>query len=225
MITKKNATAGACYRCGKDLTSQHGAGTHLKSCLDQWHRESILYEDDPDSDQVTRVYWHVSVTSDRRHWMELLVPQETTLEQLDRFLRGTWLECCGHLSAFVFGDLWVSSTLDEEDCNTINDIDISGIISMESPVARVLLPGFKVKHQYDMGSPTELTLSCRNIYALRDRPEILAIARNSPSDEEHANSPREGYDCFDDRWLNEPPAVALDRRSCTCVCAHSLTAA
>ena len=76
-----------------------------------------------------------------------------------------------------------------KDCNTINDIDISSIITMESPVARGLLPSFKVKHRYDMGSPTELTLPCRNIYALRDRPEILAIARNSPSHEEGANSP------------------------------------
>ena len=90
-------------------------------------------------------------------------------------------------------------------------------------MARVLLPGFKVKHRYDMGSPTELTLSCRNIYALRDRPEILAIARNNPSQEE-ANSPREGYDCFDDRWLKEPATAAPERRPCTCVC-HSLSAA
>ena len=71
----------------------------------------------------------------------------------------------------------------------------------------------------------ELTLSCRNVYALRDRPEILAIARNNPSDDEEANSPREGYNCFDDSWLKEPATVALERRPCTCICRHRVIAA
>ena len=34
------------------------------------------------------------------YWMQLAVRADTTLRQLDGFLRGMWLECCGHLSEF-----------------------------------------------------------------------------------------------------------------------------
>ena len=38
------------------------------------------------------------------HWMELGVRCDATLHELDRFLRGVWLECCGHVSHFEIGD-------------------------------------------------------------------------------------------------------------------------
>ena len=37
------------------------------------------------------------------YWMHLEITPSTTLATLDRFLRATWLECCGHLSAFEIG--------------------------------------------------------------------------------------------------------------------------
>ena len=47
---------------------------------------------------------HISVGSPGRpHWMELGVRADTTLHELDRFLRSVWLECCGHLSHFDVG--------------------------------------------------------------------------------------------------------------------------
>ena len=38
------------------------------------------------------------------HWMELGVRCDATLHELDRFLRGVWMERCGHLSHFEIGD-------------------------------------------------------------------------------------------------------------------------
>jgi hypothetical protein len=35
------------------------------------------------------------------YWLRLEVPAATSLQNLDRFLRGIWLECCGHMSAFT----------------------------------------------------------------------------------------------------------------------------
>lgn len=35
------------------------------------------------------------------YWMHLSVPVNTTLGDLDQFLRDIWLECCRHLSAFT----------------------------------------------------------------------------------------------------------------------------
>lgn len=37
------------------------------------------------------------------YWMHLEVSTGVTLADLDQFLRETWLECCGHLSAFEIG--------------------------------------------------------------------------------------------------------------------------
>ena len=42
---------------------------------------------------------YISVRSrDQPHWLELGVRCDTTLNELDKFLRALWLECCGHLS-------------------------------------------------------------------------------------------------------------------------------
>src|SRR5712692_833293 len=39
------------------------------------------------------------------YWMHLEVPTSATLDDLDDFLRDTWLECCGHLSEFKIGNV------------------------------------------------------------------------------------------------------------------------
>lgn len=38
------------------------------------------------------------------YWLHLEIPADATLADLDDFLRAIWLECCGHLSAFIIGD-------------------------------------------------------------------------------------------------------------------------
>src|SRR5207302_5259625 len=38
------------------------------------------------------------------YWMHLEMPVDATLADLDDFLRDTWLECCGHLSAIRIGN-------------------------------------------------------------------------------------------------------------------------
>lgn len=42
----------------------------------------------------------VEARRDKSYWLHVAVPAEASLRTLDRFLRHTWLECCGHLSAF-----------------------------------------------------------------------------------------------------------------------------
>lgn len=43
---------------------------------------------------------HADFSINGIYWMELAVRADTTLRQLDAFLRGMRLECCGHLSEF-----------------------------------------------------------------------------------------------------------------------------
>ena len=36
-------------------------------------------------------------------WLDIEAAADATLDDLDSFLRGIWLECCGHLSEFSIG--------------------------------------------------------------------------------------------------------------------------
>lgn len=71
----------------------------------------------------------------RQYWMHLEVKPQATLDSLDRFLRATWLECCGHMSAFYVGRAQAGKT--------------RRIAELE---------GVELRYVYDFGSSTELRL-------------------------------------------------------------------
>lgn len=99
--------------------------------------------------------------------MHVAAPVTAPLSRLDDFLRHTWLECCGHLSAFDIGDnRYASQPLDEE-------------INMSARLNRVLAVGMKFSYEYDYGSTTALLLE---VVALQERgtPKgaVELLARN-----------------------------------------------
>lgn len=80
------------------------------------------------------------------YWMHVAVPLTAPSSKLDDFLRHTWLECCGHLSAFeIGGKRYASEPMDEE-------------MSMRARLSEVLGVGMKFFYEYDYGSPTALVL-------------------------------------------------------------------
>jgi hypothetical protein len=71
---------------------------------------------------------------DKRYWLTFTVDASTTLNSIDGFLRGAWLECCGHLSEFSIGGK----------TRRLNDIlDVDMVFGYE----------------YDFGSTTEVLLT------------------------------------------------------------------
>ncbi len=100
---------------------------HLKSCK---QRKAKLAEETGANDgakEMTKLY-HIVVEGKRlpMYWMHLEVPATDTLDDLDTFLRDTWLECCGHLSAFeIAGVSYMSQTDDDMffDFGSIGDAD------------------------------------------------------------------------------------------------------
>lgn len=103
----------------------------------------------------------------KAYWMHVAVPVTTQLSKLDDFLRHTWLECCGHLSAFEIGDnRYASEPMDEE-------------MSMRAPLSQVLEARMKFFYEYDYGSPTALVLK---VVALREqclpKGAVQLLARN-----------------------------------------------
>ncbi|HYU76674.1 MAG TPA: hypothetical protein VEL31_28735, partial [Ktedonobacteraceae bacterium] len=107
------------------------------------------------------------------YWMYLEAPAQATLGDLDKLLRNTWLECCGHLSAFEIAGVSYSS--DAEMASGWG----SGDKSMKIKLDKALEPGMKFSHEYDFGTTTELSLK---VFSERESEvkgkSIRILARN-----------------------------------------------
>jgi len=92
------------------------------------------------------------------------------LRDVDHFLRGIWLECCGHLSAFTIqGNRYTSHPEGMEDPG------------LEIPLKKVFTPGQKIVYEYDFGSTTELSVRVLSEgKGPGEDPPIRLLARNDP---------------------------------------------
>lgn len=107
--------------------------------------------------------------------MHLEAPANATLKTLDGFLRKTWLECCGHLSAFTIGGITYAVATDGPFGNPMGDRN------MAVAVANVLKAGTEFRHEYDFGSTTELHLKVvSERQGLTRGQDVHILARNEP---------------------------------------------
>ena len=86
------------------------------------------------------IYLKITARDDKRYWLKLAVSPSTKLTALDELLRSTWLECCGHLSAF--------STPGRQ------GTDVNANLSVGTVFNRVTA----LDYVYDFGSSTELII-------------------------------------------------------------------
>ncbi len=164
----RQTSKGMCTFCHREL-SKASMTRHLESC-----EQRTAIQGERESRQKARKIkvFHLVVEGYRlpMYWMHLEVAAGTTLATLDRLLRDTWLECCGHLSAFTIGGVRysVDAAIYEWDTSSKN---------MQVPLDQVLHPGQTCSYEYDFGSTTELTLkviSEREVGAKKKAIEILA---------------------------------------------------
>lgn len=143
---------GTCTSCQK-MVSKAGMTRHLASC-EQRAARRMEAEHQPNA-QHNRTF-HLLVEGSRlpMYWMHLAVSVESTLAELDHFLRGIWLECCGHLSAFEIEG--IHYRVDGE--NGMYDWDPRGK-HMQVPLETVLRPGQRCSYDYDFGTTTELRIT------------------------------------------------------------------
>jgi hypothetical protein len=108
-------------------------------------------------------------------WLHARAPSDATLGDLDAFLRDTWLECCGHLSAFEIGGMRYETHPEDS---------FPPVESMDIPLGQVLVPGITFSHEYDLGTPTKLRLKIVSDYLggipSWPRGDIRLLARNDP---------------------------------------------
>jgi hypothetical protein len=98
---------------------------------------------------------------DKRYWLDVVVSNRTTLATLDRFLRRTWLECCGHMSAFS-----TSGRPAQE-------------LSSRLTVPEAFTRGKVIDYVYDFGSTTQLVIRLKKVVAPPEE-SITLLARNEP---------------------------------------------
>jgi len=161
---KATTSYGVCALCGERATKAKMAA-HLKTC-------APTYDKTP-SEPVFQL--RVEAGDLPMFWIDLEAKALATLADLDRFLRKTWLECCGHMSDFRVGGIAYTAASDGRE---------PGERSMNIALADVVGGGAKrLAYQYDFGSTTELTLL---VVGAREgglgRKKLRVLARNEPLD-------------------------------------------
>lgn len=106
----KETSKGICRFCGNEVDKTKMT-QHLKYCKS---RKASIEATNTQEAEKTRLF-HIVVEGRYlpMYWMHLEMPTDARLLDLDDFLRDTWLECCGHLSAFTIGKNSYSSQMEE----------------------------------------------------------------------------------------------------------------
>jgi len=155
---RRKATRGICSACGGEF-GKRAIIAHLEK-----HRAEQAGAPD---ETVPRLHLLVEGAYGPEYWLHLDVRADTTLKKLDAFLRGIWLECCGHLSQFL-GDRGLYGL------GTVK-------IGMTRKIGEAVSPGMTFFHEYDFGSTTELKL---RVLGEADgspaKDPVLLLARNLP---------------------------------------------
>lgn len=105
-------TQGECQFC-HEIVSKSGMARHLLSCgARQAANQALARQRGMHPARLLHV--HIEGQDRPEYWMEVEIPADAALYSLDAFLRDTWLECCGHMSAFnIEGREYISDS--EED--------------------------------------------------------------------------------------------------------------
>src|SRR5687767_7756630 len=122
---------GKCIFCGREM-SKSGLSKHLAICPE---RQKAI-NSTADNPNTVQTLYHLQVQDAyaKDFWLHLEMNGTATLNDLDRYLRAIWLECCGHLSRFSIGG-WQG-----------------GEIGKRRKAEQVFSPGVELTHIYDFGT-------------------------------------------------------------------------
>jgi hypothetical protein len=163
MATRKQSK-GTCVYCGKEL-SKGGMTKHLTTCAKR--QEAIAKAEAGKGTSESLYHLRVQDAYRKEFWLDLEMRGSKSLKDLDTYLRGIWLECCGHISEFYLG----------------------GAFSQEIGKSRKISDAFHVTHQmthiYDMGTSSETIVQCvdmRTGKPTTSKPIALMARNNMPQE-------------------------------------------
>ena len=143
-----------CSALGEGLTRQ-GARKHFASCIPTHGLTGGSGE--------KLVHVRVTAPGLPAYWLDLEIKAHAKLDALDSFLRRTWLECCGHLSAFEIGsvkyfsrgyDLGFTQPYGRLGQRQTSERSMSARVGDALPAI-----GDRFEYEYDFGSTTTLQLA------------------------------------------------------------------
>jgi hypothetical protein len=146
----ENSSNGTCMIC-KAHVAKRGMKRHLQACLQK------VSEKEKSAVPSIHLFVEGYGLSGDLYWMHLRARNTARFGDLDQFLRDTWLECCGHMSAFY---------PDGEE------------VDMREKLGSVLRPGLKFHYEYDFGSTTELLLTVFSEVQGKKKDKVEILARN-----------------------------------------------
>lgn len=158
-MPRRKQSKGTCAYCGQEIT-KNGAAKHLSSCP---IRQTII-EKAERREAKSETLYHLRVQDAWRSefWLDLEIRGSSTLKDVDFYLRGIWLECCGHMSQFSVGG-WRGDEMPKS-----------------RKVEEVFKRGVELTHIYDFGTSSETLIKAvgtREGNPTTSRPVAL-LARN-----------------------------------------------
>lgn len=145
---------GLCLLCNQTIEHRTIA-KHLAQCL-----EKNTLQKAPQAAEKEKIFL-IKITAGKEFWLYIEINGSATLEALDDFLRDTWLECCGHLSAFM-----------------MNGEEFSSDKNMSKTIHRVLPVDTEFEYEYDFGSTTYLQGKVLSARPGKLSESIQLLARN-----------------------------------------------
>lgn len=170
----RQTSKGTCTFCHAEM-SKAGITRHLATCEQRTAAEAKAAGKRQGDQKTRKLHLLVEGRDLPMYWMHLETAASTSLATLDRFLRDTWLECCGHLSAFEIGGMRysVSAGMDDGWGETSK--------SMRARLGDVFHPGQSCLYEYDYGTTTELKLKVVEEREANAKGQaIQVLARNIP---------------------------------------------
>jgi hypothetical protein len=103
----------------------------------------------------------LEITSGKDFWLFIEINDSSTLEDIDLFLRDTWLECCGHMSQF-----------------TLSGEDYPSNGGMAKKLRALFRVGTVFDYEYDFGTTTELHGKVISVRQGKLKETVRLVARN-----------------------------------------------
>ena len=133
-MPREKQSKGKCVYCGAEVP-KNGVAQHLVGCP---KRQMITQQAERKKVESESLY-HLRILDSWRSefWLDVEMRGSGTLKNLDSYLRGIWLECCGHLSRFSIGS-WRGKE-----------------ISKKYRADKIFERGIEITHIYDFGTSSE----------------------------------------------------------------------
>ncbi len=162
-------TKGKCKYCGKEYTRPYML-RHLDTCP---ARKEKLGEEKGKKQGWFTI--EITARAESAHWLIIEISEEDTLEDLDRFIRDIWVECCWHLSAFTIGyTMYEQPWLEGSSWFYTTR-------SMDVKLKKVLSVGLECLYEYDFGSTTELMIRVHSRrMGAAGKKDLSILSRNEP---------------------------------------------